>query len=93
MKMFNEMSLKALRKNLIKVGVEMSDDQFSSLTYSELKKVYKKSKKAYRLYQQVDAIINKQKVPTPEVPMGKVVFSDTPSVPKGEFRIGDKKKS
>lgn len=93
MKMFNEMSLKALRKNLVKVGVEMSDDQFSSLTYSELKKIYKKSKKAYKLYQQVDAIINKQKAPTPEVPMGKVVFSDTPSSPEGEFRIGDKKKS
>ena len=69
MKMFNEMSLKALRKNLVKVGVEMSDDQFSSLTYSELKKIYKKSKKAYKLYQQVDAIINKQKAPTPAVPM------------------------
>ena len=77
MKMFNEMSLKALRKNLVKVGVEMSDDQFSSLTYSELKKIYKKSKKAYKLYQQVDAIINKQKAPTPAVPMPATVAEKT----------------
>ena len=77
MKMFNEMSLKALRKNLVKVGVEMSDDQFSSLTYSELKKIYKKSKKAYKLYQQVDAIINKQKAPTPAVPMPATIAEKT----------------
>lgn len=77
MKMFNEMSLKALRKNLIKVGVEMSDDQFNSLTYSELKKIYKKSKKAYKLYQQVDAIINKQKAPTPAVPMPATIAEKT----------------
>lgn len=69
MKMFNEMSLRALRKNLVKVGVEMTDEQFNSLTYSELRKVYKKSKKAYALYEQVDSIINKQKAPTPAVPM------------------------
>lgn len=93
MKMFNEMSLKAIRKNLEKVGVEMDDAQFNSLTHSELKTIYRKSKKAYKLYSQVDAIINKKKAPTPAVPMGKVVFSDTPSSPEGEFRIGDKKKS
>lgn len=93
MKMFNEMSLRTIRKNLVKVGVEMTDEQFNSLTYSELRKVYKKSKKAYALYEQVDSIINKPKVTTPEVPMEKVVFSDTPSSPEGEFRIGDKKKS
>ena len=93
MKMFNEMSLRTLRKNLVKVGVDMTDEQFNSLTYSELRKVYKKSKKAYALYEQVDVIINKPKAPTPEVPMGKIAFSDIPSSPEGEFRIGDKKKS
>ena len=46
MKMFNEMSLKSIRTRLEKVGVTMSDAQFNSLTYSELRKVYKKSKKA-----------------------------------------------
>lgn len=69
MKMFNEMSLKVIRRNLVKVGVEMTDEQFNSLTYSELRKIYRKSKKAYELYKQVDTIINKPKAPTPAVPM------------------------
>ena len=69
MKMFNEMSLVSIRKQLIKVGVEMTDEQFYSLTHSELKTIYRKSKKAYKLYTQVDAIINKKKAPTPPVPM------------------------
>lgn len=69
MKMFNEMSLKVIRRNLEKVGVKMDDAQFNSLTYSELRKVYRKSKRAYELYKQVDAIINKPSAPTPEVPM------------------------
>lgn len=69
MKMFNGMSLRSIRKQLVKVGVEMADEQFHSLTHSELKTIYRKSKKAYRLYAQVDAIISKKKVPTPAVPM------------------------
>ena len=63
MKMFNEMSIKGIRRSLEKVGVEMTDEQFHSLTYSELRKVYKKSKKAYELYKQVDEIICKKKAP------------------------------
>ena len=69
MKMFSEMSLKSIRSKLEKVGVTMSNDQFNALTYSELKKVYKKASKAYKLYEQVDAIINKAQAPTPAVPM------------------------
>lgn len=69
MKMFSELSLRAIKTKLEKVGVEMDDVQFNALTYSELKKIYKKAKKAYNLYKQVDAIINKKKVPTPAVPM------------------------
>ena len=69
MKMFNEMSLRTIRNQLSKVGVDMTDDQFAALTHSELKKIYKKSRKAYRLYTQVDGIINKKKAPTPTVPM------------------------
>lgn len=69
MKMFSEMSLKSIRGKLEKVGVTMSNDQFNALTYSELKKVYKKSAKAYKLYEQVDAIISKAQAPTPAVPM------------------------
>jgi hypothetical protein len=69
MKMFNEMSLKSIRNQLAKVGVDMTDDQFYSLTHSELKTIYRKSKKAYELYCQVDSIIDKKKAPTPAVPM------------------------
>ena len=69
MKMFNEMSLKSIRNQLVKVGVEMTDEQFNSLTHSELKAIYRKSKRAYKLYSQVDAIINKTKAPTPAIPM------------------------
>ena len=74
MKMFSEMSLRSIRGKLAKVGVVMNDEQFNALTYSELKKVYKKSAKAYKLYEQVDAIINKAQAPTPAVPMN----ADTP---------------
>lgn len=71
MKMFNEMSLKSIRNRLFKVGVTLTDEQFNALTYSELRKIYKKAQKAYSLYEQVDAIIDKKKVPTPDVPLNK----------------------
>ena len=69
MKMFSEMSLKSIRNKLAKVGVAMSDERFNALTYSELKKVYRKASKAYKLYEQVDAIINKAQAPTPQMPL------------------------
>ncbi len=69
MKMFSEMSLKSIRTKLEKVGVTMNDNQFNALTYSELKKIYKKSAKAYKLYEQVDAIITKAQAPTPAMPL------------------------
>ena len=78
MAMFSEKSLKSIRVELEKVGVTMSDNQFNALTYSELKKVYKKASKAYKLYEQVDAIVSKAQAPTPTVPMA----NDTKSVKK-----------
>ena len=69
MKMFSEMSLKSIRIKLEKVGVTMSNDQFNALTYSELKKVYRKASKAYKLYEQVDAIVSKAQAPTPAMPL------------------------
>lgn len=82
MKMFSELSLKSIRSKLEKVGVTMSNEQFNALTYSELKKVYKKSAKAYKLYEQVDAIINKAQAPTPAVPMSNEPKTETKSVAK-----------
>ena len=69
MAMFSEKSLKSIRCELEKVGVTMSDNQFNALTYSELKKVYKKASKAYKLYEQVDAIVSKAQAPTPAMPL------------------------
>ena len=69
MKMLSEMSLKSIRNKLEKVGVTMSNDQFNALTYSELKKVYRKASKAYKLYEQVDAIVSKAQAPTPAMPL------------------------
>ena len=69
MKMFSEMSLKSIRNKLEKVGVSMSNDQFNALTYSELKKIYRKASKAYKLYEQVDAIVSKAQAPTPAMPL------------------------
>lgn len=59
MKMFSKMSLKSIRSKLAKVDVIMSDEQFNALNYSKLKKIYRKASKAYKLYEQVDVIINK----------------------------------
>ena len=67
--MFCGMSLKSIRNDLEKVGVTMNDNQFNALTYSELKKVYKKASKAYKLYEQVDAIVSKAQAPTPAMPL------------------------
>ena len=69
MKMFSEMSLKSIRGKLEKVWVTMNDNQFNTLTYSELKKIHKKACKAYKLYEQVDAIVSKAQAPTPTVSM------------------------
>lgn len=69
MKMFSEMSLKSIRTKLERVGVTMNDNQFNALTYSELKKVYRKASKAYKLYEQVDAIVSKAQAPTPAMPL------------------------
>ena len=69
MKMFSEMSLKSIRSKLEKVGVSMSNDQFNALTYSELKKIHRKASKAYKLYEQVDAIVSKAQAPTPAMPL------------------------
>lgn len=69
MKMFSEMSLKSIRNKLEKVGVSMSNDQFNALTYSELKKIHRKASKAYKLYEQVDAIVSKAQAPTPAMPL------------------------
>ena len=63
MTMFKEMTIKTIRANLARVGVEMTDEAFNSLTYSELKTILRKAQKAYRLYLEVDGIIYKPSAP------------------------------
>lgn len=68
MTMFKEMTIKSIRANLARVGVEMTDEVFNSLTYSELKTILRKARKAFRLYFEVDGIIYK---PAPKKTEGK----------------------
>lgn len=63
MKNFRELSIRTIRANLARVGVEMTDEVFNSLTYSELKVISRKAQKAYRLYLEVDDIIYKPSAP------------------------------
>ena len=63
------MTFKAIRINLIKAGVEMTDEVFNSLTYSELKTILRKARKASRLYREIDEIIYKA---TPRKPVEKL---------------------
>ena len=63
MKNFRELSIRTIRTNLARVGVEMTDEVFNSLTYSELKIISRKAQKAYRLYLEVDGIIYKPSAP------------------------------
>ena len=63
MKNFRELSIRTIRANLARVGVEMTDEVFNSLTYSELKIISRKAQKAYRLDLEVDGIIQKPSAP------------------------------
>lgn len=62
MKKFKEMSLKAIRSRLERLGVEMSDTQFYALSYAELEIIGRKAEKAYRLYEQIDKILTQPSV-------------------------------
>jgi septum formation inhibitor-activating ATPase MinD len=67
MKSMRKTPLKSIRNKLANLGVVMTDDQFYSLSYLELKTIYKKSEKASVLYSEVANIITKEKIPTPKV--------------------------
>ena len=52
-------TLKEIKHSLYCVGVEMTDEEFKSLTYLELMTMLRKAKKAHRLYMEVDEILHK----------------------------------
>lgn len=54
-------TLKEIKNSLYCVGVEMTDDEFKSLTYLELITMLRKARKAHRLYMEVDEILHKPK--------------------------------
>lgn len=59
MKSVNEMALGRIRLHIEMLGVKLTDDQFESLTYRELKKIYKKAEKASELRAEINRIVNK----------------------------------
>lgn len=54
-------TLKEIKHHLYCVGVEMTDEEFKSLTYLELVTMLRKAKKAHKLYMEVDDILHKPK--------------------------------
>lgn len=54
-------TLREIKHDLHCVGVNMTDEEFKSLTYLELITMLRKAKKAYRLYMDVDEILHKPK--------------------------------
>ena len=54
-------TLKEIKRRLYFVGVEMTDEEFKSLTYLELVTMLRKAKKAHKLYMEVDDILHKPK--------------------------------
>lgn len=54
-------TLKEIKHSLYCVGVEMTDEEFKSLTYLELITMLRKARKAHRLYIEVDEILHKPK--------------------------------
>ena len=54
-------TLKEIKHSLYCVGVEMTDEEFKSLTYLELVTMLRKAKKAHKLYMEVDDILHKPK--------------------------------
>ena len=59
-------TLKEIKHSLYCVGVEMTDEEFKSLTYLELITMLRKARKAHRLYMEVDEILHKPKPLAPE---------------------------
>jgi hypothetical protein len=58
-------TLREIKHALYCVGIEMTDDEFKSLTYLELMTMLRKAKKAHRLYMEVDDILHKPKALAP----------------------------
>ena len=52
--MINELNLDTIRKSFATYGITMTDAEFSKLTIKEIRKYFKRAKKAYDIQSQVN---------------------------------------
>lgn len=55
--MFSERSFGSLRRKLEKYGVDITDEDFSKLSYRKLKKLYRKAKVMHRLATDIENLL------------------------------------
>lgn len=59
MKKIDEMAMGRIKIHLEYLGVRLTDEQFESLTYREIKKIYRKAEQASALRADINKIVNK----------------------------------
>ncbi len=59
---FKNLSLRSLYSRLVRMGVDITEEEFEILTPVQLKLIYNKAKKAYLLHCEIDKIIHKKEV-------------------------------
>ena len=55
--MLRKNSIKEIKIELERLGVDIPRDRFDELSYSQIKVILAKATKAYNLYEEVDAIV------------------------------------
>lgn len=63
---FNKLSLRSLYSRLVRMGVDITEEEFERLSPAQLKTIYNKAKKAYLLYCEIDKIVKKEEIPEVE---------------------------
>lgn len=63
---FNKLSLRSLYSRLVRMGVDITEEEFERLSSVQLKTIYNKAKKAYLLYCEIDEIVRKEEIPEVE---------------------------
>jgi hypothetical protein len=63
---FNKLSLRSLYSRLVRMGVDITEEEFERLSPMQLKTIYNKAKKAYLLYCEIDKIVRKEEIPEVE---------------------------
>ena len=79
---FRGMTMRAIRNELMDLGVALTDTQFNTLTYAELNSIGRKAFKVYKLNHRIGSIIEG----TESRNAPPLESDNTPSIPDGEFR-------